>query len=101
MFIPIKKMNFELELSNFCQDQNRYSRASLQSYSTPPYRELWWFRGVIFFRRRGQSHSTTCLEFLCSYVPMFLARVCLDGVLSAKQNCALFTRYRGAWSRGD
>eukprot|EP00116_Pleurobrachia_bachei_P013503 sb/3473765/ len=37
-------------------DQDRYSRATLQSYSTPPYRELWWLRGVIFL---PQTHATS------------------------------------------
>ena len=49
MFIPFMKWIFELELRYSSQDQDGLSGATLPSYSTPPYREVWWSRGDIFF----------------------------------------------------
>ena len=48
MFIPFMKWIFELGLCHLSQDQDGHSGAPLPSYSTPPYREVWWSRGGIF-----------------------------------------------------
>ena len=65
-FIPFMKMNFELELWFFCQDQDRHSGATLPSYSPPPYRQLWWFLegGGHFFALMKWSRITGRLRTL-------------------------------------